>query len=301
VAEMHIPERPKVSVCVITYNHERYIGQCLESILSQQTDFEFEVIVGDDCSTDSTSSIVDRIASSDSRVRVLRPEQNIGPTQNLLAVLNAARGSYVAYIEGDDLAAPTKLARQASFLDKNRQSVLCGHRMAIIDENGVSNGRRFPAQLGAVWRLGKIIRCGMPMQSSSIMFRAASRTLRSSDYEIFDWYLFTNILMSGLGGFIPETLGCYRIHGTSLIAQMPRPEMQARMLSLYSRRFQELPERRADFFAYGLAEAWHSLRQRRPVTTDLRRFLRDTFTVRSIPSLVDLAIWILQNRAAIGR
>jgi glycosyltransferase involved in cell wall biosynthesis len=301
VVEMNLPERPKLSVCVITYNHERYIGQCLESILSQQTDFEFEVIVGDDCSTDKTGSIVDSIAMADARVRVLRPSKNVGVTQNLLTVHNAARGHYVAYMEGDDLAAPNKLARQASFLDENRQSVLCGHRMAIIDENDVPSGRQFPARLDNTWDLGKIIRCGMPVQSSSIMYRAESRTLRSSDHEIFDWYLFTDILKSGQGGFIPEPLGCYRVHGTSLIATLPREEMLARMLSLYTRRFRELPDRRADFFAYGLAEAWHAWRQKRPIHADLRRFLRDAFTLRSIPSLMDLSFWILQNRAAIGR
>lgn len=126
---------PKVSVCVITYNHEKYIRQCLQSIVDQETNFDFEVIVGEDCSTDGTRAIVEEFAERyPSIFRAIFQQTNTGGTKNFIDVHEAARGEYVAHIDGDDWALPGKLQAQVDFLDKNLECNIVWHRMLIHDE-----------------------------------------------------------------------------------------------------------------------------------------------------------------------
>ncbi len=88
---------------------------------------------------------------------VLRPEQNVGPTKNFLSVHNAARGEYVAPMDGDDVALPGKLARQAAFLDKHPDVVVCGHRAGIILEDGSKTDRTFPFRLKTILNVSRVI------------------------------------------------------------------------------------------------------------------------------------------------
>ena len=93
----------KVSVCMITYNHERFIAQAIESVLMQETDFRVELVIGEDCSTDGTRAIVREFGERfPERIRLLLPEHNLGMMPNFVATLSACRGQYVALLEGDD-------------------------------------------------------------------------------------------------------------------------------------------------------------------------------------------------------
>lgn len=111
---------PKVSVCVVTYNQEKYIRQCLQSIVDQETDFDFEVIVGDDCSTDGTRAIVQEFAEKYPDIVIpIFHEKNIGGTQNYFSVHKLAKGEYVAHIDGDDWWLPNKLSYQVNIIKNN--------------------------------------------------------------------------------------------------------------------------------------------------------------------------------------
>lgn len=106
-------KNPTLSVCVIAYNQERYLEQCLQSIVDQKTDFYFEVIVGDDCSTDATRKIIRTFEHKyPGVVRGIYQEVNTGGTKSYLDVHAAARGTYVAHMDGDDYALPSKLQKQ---------------------------------------------------------------------------------------------------------------------------------------------------------------------------------------------
>ena len=95
--------RPLVSVCMTTYNHERYIAQAIESVLEQQTDFAVEVVIGEDCSTDNTLAICREYeARYPDRVRVITSEHNVGMHANYRRTIEACRGEYVAMCDGDD-------------------------------------------------------------------------------------------------------------------------------------------------------------------------------------------------------
>src|SRR5690349_6525722 len=111
----------KVSVAMISYNHERFIAQAIESVLSQRVKFPYEIVIGDDHSTDATPSIIADFHRRypDKIVPFLR-EKNLGMAPNFMQILASCGGQYVALLEGDDFwTSKDKLQRQVDFLDAN--------------------------------------------------------------------------------------------------------------------------------------------------------------------------------------
>ena len=108
------------SVAVLTYNHERFIRQCLDSILEQKVCFKYEIVVVDDCSTDSTRDILRDYAQSHLNIRLYLNPENQGISKNNNLVLSLCKGTYVAMLEGDDYwIDPDKLQRQVDFLNSH--------------------------------------------------------------------------------------------------------------------------------------------------------------------------------------
>lgn len=127
-----------LSVCVLTYNHERYIAAALDSVLMQQTDFPFEILVGEDCSEDRTAEIVREYQRMHpDQIRVFCADQNTGgrgPTEQIRC---AAKGEYLAWLEGDDLwTDPLKLQKQVDFLRRKPEYIGCSHEVMILDGKG---------------------------------------------------------------------------------------------------------------------------------------------------------------------
>ena len=110
-----------VSICMITYNHANYIRQAIEGVMMQRTSFDIELIIGDDCSTDSTRDICLRFQKTyPGKIRLNEKINNIGPIKNFIKTLGACTGKYVAICEGDDYwVDPLKLQKQVDFLESN--------------------------------------------------------------------------------------------------------------------------------------------------------------------------------------
>src|SRR5438128_1378970 len=117
----------KVSVILVTYNHGQYVAEALDSILGQQTQFPFELIITEDCSTDGTRDIVTAYANKNpDKIRVLFSESNINTNYVMSRAIAVARGEYVALIDGDDFwTCKKKLQRQVDFLDARSECSLC--------------------------------------------------------------------------------------------------------------------------------------------------------------------------------
>ncbi|MFB5700132.1 glycosyltransferase family 2 protein [Acinetobacter radioresistens] len=130
----------QVSVCVVTYNQENYIAECLESLVTQQTSFKFEIIVGEDCSTDGTRAIVQHyVEQYPNLVIPLFHESNVGAVENVKRAYKAARGKYIAHMDGDDYALPYKLQKQFDVLENNLNCNVCTHNMLCVESNGNTN------------------------------------------------------------------------------------------------------------------------------------------------------------------
>jgi glycosyltransferase involved in cell wall biosynthesis len=128
----------KVSVFFITYNHEKYVATALESIVTQKVNFDFELIIGEDCSTDKTRAICEDYAARYPHIiRLLPSDRNYGPMNNALRVFHECKGEYVAVCEGDDYWTDTnKLQRQVDFLDANPDYAMCFTGVEVRDEMG---------------------------------------------------------------------------------------------------------------------------------------------------------------------
>jgi glycosyltransferase involved in cell wall biosynthesis len=130
----------KVSVIVHTYNHEKFIRQTLDSILCQEVSFQYEVIVGDDASPDSTPQIIQEYQSRfPDIIKPLLHPKNLGGygKNNTLATLAVCEGQYIAAMDGDDYwTNPLKLQKQVDFLDDNPDFVACFHNALIHYEDG---------------------------------------------------------------------------------------------------------------------------------------------------------------------
>jgi len=148
----NINDGPLVSAVMITYNHRGFIVQAIESILAQKTNFQFELIIGDDCSTDGTREIVaEYVKKHPERIVAVTSEKNVGMHQNMLRVERAARGKYIAYCEGDDVwHDPLKLAKQAAFLEGHPDYSMAHshcHRFLVGQNRLVPNSLSVPTQL----------------------------------------------------------------------------------------------------------------------------------------------------------
>jgi glycosyltransferase involved in cell wall biosynthesis len=125
---------PLVSICIPTYNHARFLAETLESVITQ-TDVDFEVIIIDDCSRDTTASIAHKFALRDGRIVVHVNDRNLGMVQNWNRCLDLARGTYIKYLFGDDLfASPDALRLMVEAMERTPGTALVSSARTIIDE-----------------------------------------------------------------------------------------------------------------------------------------------------------------------
>ncbi|TXH52941.1 MAG: GNAT family N-acetyltransferase [Bacteroidia bacterium] len=129
---------PMVSVFVMVYNHEPYLKECLDGVLMQKCNFNFDIVVGEDFSTDNSRNILLEYQKKyPGKFKLLLHEQNIGAVANQNAVFKACSGKYIALCEGDDYwTDPLKLQKQVDFLETNFDCVAVGHKRMILDNLG---------------------------------------------------------------------------------------------------------------------------------------------------------------------
>ncbi len=128
----------KLSILIVTYNHEKYIAQALESVLMQEVDFDYEIVVGEDCSTDNTRDILLAYHRKyPLKFKLLLHDKNQGACTNFVQSFKACSGDYIAYLEGDDYWTSTdKLKAQVDLLDSHPEYAICFHNCEEFYENG---------------------------------------------------------------------------------------------------------------------------------------------------------------------
>lgn len=256
---MSASNTPKVSIAVATYNHGQWLAQCLESIVTQTTDFPFEVLVGDDASTDKiTVKIVQEYAARYPNIikPVLR-EKNIGPTANVIDLLQRAQGKYIAHIDGDDFIAPKKLQTQCKFLDENPDTALVAHRMTTINANGDIIGK-FPQKKPTPKKFDAnyLLANHALFAHSSIMYRCeAIKKINVGDQSILDLHVYLIIGTLGNYAVLEQSLGFYRKNvGLASTNYVDKPQLLiidlAKELQLAPRAIKKYCARREHAHAY---------------------------------------------------
>ncbi len=220
----------KVSVLVPVYNLGRFIEPCLLSLLEQQTNFDFEVIAIDDGSSDDSWAIMQRLAQQWPQLKALQNSQNMGLAKTQKRLLREANGEYIAYVDGDDLALPGKLQRQADYLDAHSGCTLCYHEAEMFDDETGARIKLFTRDyynalyLEPVMTREALIRFGVFVNASSIMFRRYEGMENAIDEGCkiildYPWHILNLSHNPGTLDFIPELLGRYRFHTQSFGGQ----------------------------------------------------------------------------------
>src|ERR1041385_5528384 len=220
---------PKVSVLLITYNHARFVAEAIESILMQRVEFDFEVVVADDGSTDRTLKIIKESAARDSRLRLLPSESNVGISRNYQRGFAACRGDYVAIIEGDDYwISPRKLQLTANFLDRNPSCSFCFHR--VIRYNSLpESARLFPPHWSVEQHLTgrELAENNFTAGVSTCVYRrqvVAAVKPELWDLDIREWPFNVVMAESGSIGYVPQLLSIYRAHKSGIFSLLSNQE-----------------------------------------------------------------------------
>lgn len=215
----------QVSVCIVTYNQEKYIAECLDSLVNQKTNFNFEIIVGEDCSTDGTRAIVQKYVDQYPELIVpLFHEKNVGPVENLKQVYLKANGKYIAHMDGDDLALPNKLQKQFDVLEENLDCNICSHDVIRVSNLSINQNRDWTYS-GGVYDLLDLYKKLPFFAHSSKMFRNKYEVSFWNDLlinnEILDIDIHVANALDGNIFHIDQLLGGYRINtGVSFEAKV---------------------------------------------------------------------------------
>jgi len=212
---------PKVSVVVLTYNHARFIDEALQSVFAQRTDFDFEILITEDCSTDGTREIVKRYAREHpSVITLLLSERNQNDNDVLTRALRVARGELIALLEGDDFwTSRDKLQRQVCFLDAHPECASCVHNAWIVDETGVRQPETFcPIGWQGPFTTRDVLRANFIPTCSTMLRRTVVDSLPSwFDRAIAqDWSLHLLCSERGAIGYLDEVMAAYRAHAGGL-------------------------------------------------------------------------------------
>jgi hypothetical protein len=240
---------PKVSVVLRTFDHARFIAQAIESVLIQQAPFPFELVIAEDCSTDGTREIVNGYAERNPDVvRTVLPERNVGHGEIFRLGLEAASGSFVAYLDGDDYwTSRSKLARQVEFFEANPDCVSCFHDVSLVyDEAGLPSGAVSPRLAEGRFGLEQILmECFVP--APAMMFRSeVADDLPPWVFESawIDWLIHIKAAERAPLGYLPEALAAYRVHKGGMFSALDRVSQLEEDARFYEKLRPELPRQR---------------------------------------------------------
>lgn len=127
----------KVSVVMVTYNHEKYISKAIESVLMQKVDFDYELLIGDDVSPDSTVKILMEYKEKfPNKIKLFLRNENLGSTKNICDLFNNSSGKYIAILEGDDYwTDESKLQKQVDYLEEHEEYIATTHAVEYFNDD----------------------------------------------------------------------------------------------------------------------------------------------------------------------
>lgn len=206
--------KPKVSVWMITYNHQDYIAQAIDSILIQKTNFDIEIVIGDDYSTDDTRQIIKQYAEKHQEIIIpIFHKKNIGIQRNFATTIENCSGKYIALCEGDDYwTDPLKLQKQVDFLEANEDFSMACNSSSEVYEDGIEF--KIAKSEESIIDLGMVLREGWFIRTASIVFRREAIKKGFPDFFFkaysTDYILQAMILKQGKCKYFPEVMSAYR-------------------------------------------------------------------------------------------
>ncbi len=228
---------PKVSVCMVTYNQEEFISEAIHGVSIQNTDFEYGLIIGDDCSTDTTRDVISEFqARVPGLIKLRVSDRNIGVISNYAETLANCVGEYIALCDGDDYwTDPFKLKKQVEFLEKNKEYTLCAHETFInIDGKLIDFDCESTSDLDLTFdmfltgnRLGRNC-CSVVFRRSLCKHILALLPF----FPYLDWLTYLVCSANGKIMLLNERMAVYRIHEKGVWSGLSQADRQTGLKSM---------------------------------------------------------------------
>lgn len=250
-------DKTTISVCLITYNHAKFISQALQSIWVQSCSARIEVVLGDDASNDGTPEVAQAEARRwGDRLTILRRESNLGVGGNVLETLAACTGDYIALIEGDDYwTSPQKLERQLEMLERRPDASGCFHPVQVVDDAGRRVGSKPIPRRYRELDAQRLLRIGTVIPTCSVLLRNLGtppewlRPLTVVDTPLFVW--------AGTHGplvCLQSELAAYRLHSGGVFSGADSERRLGYVTNMYAAIAENYPQWRA--VATARADYW---------------------------------------------
>ena len=242
-------DRPLVSVAMVTYKHEAFIAEAIESVLAQDLE-DWELVIGEDCSPDGTRAIAERYAAQHpGKIRVLTSETNLGGRKNFARTLEATRGVYLSQLDGDDyFTSPGRLARMVGVLEGNDELAWAYHGVREVDDAGADlHLDRVGDPERLLDRLDVLRIC--PAASCGVLHRRPDAWDFPQwwwDSPVGDWAL--HLLLTGDRqiAYVPEILAAHRNHGGGIWggdSEVKQIRLRAKIRAAIAPGVPQVPER----------------------------------------------------------
>jgi glycosyltransferase involved in cell wall biosynthesis len=219
-------QRLTLSVVIVARNDETVIARAVESALRQETDFDFEIVVCDDCSSDRTRDVLSSLEQNHpGRIRLRFHDERMGFCHSLASGLNASAGRYAAFLEASDYwTDPTKLKQQVEYLDQHADCVLCYHKVREVDESGNDLGKVVPENPNTFLTLTDLLEHSGEIPSCAIVVRQsalAELPERSFCPNLGAWPFLLLYALGGKIGRIDDVLAARRLRRDTFAASRP--------------------------------------------------------------------------------
>lgn len=233
-------DKPLVSICCITYNHEPYIKDALDGFVMQKTNFPYEIVISDDCSKDRTREIIAEYKRKyPGLIRDVSPSKNIGVSANFRYVQDEAKGKYVALCEGDDYwTDPYKLQKQVNFMESHPMYSLCCHNYSRLNqdtgiylENG--NGDYMPegGEISCIGNFNHWLTKTLTLMYRREVYQLVLKEKKSKNWR--DAHLCYYLLKKRKGYYLPFNGGVYREHQEGIFFSLSSLQKEIINIKIY--------------------------------------------------------------------
>ncbi len=209
----------KLTIVTTTYNQEKYIGEALEGMLMQKTNFPYQIVISNDCSTDNTLEVLNSYKEKyPEKIKIIDNEKNLGAMGNFINTLNQIKDTeYVALCDGDDFwIDENKLQKQVDFLDQNKDFNICFHKAKLFYENNEKEESIIPAEAPEVSTIEELANSNYIVANSVVYrWKFNDRNLKDvfpDNIAPGDYYIHLLHAEDGKIKMINEVMSAYRRH-----------------------------------------------------------------------------------------
>jgi len=216
---------PLLSVCLITYNHAKYIEQAIEGALMQQVNFAWEIVIADDYSVDGTREILLTYQKKYPQlIKLILQEKNVGAYNNWMDLIHYPQSKYIACLDGDDYwTDPLKLQKQVDFLEANSDFAICGHEVKVLKDGLIGPSDLQSPTTETTYTIQDLAK-GNLFHTSSVVYRQGLIPQFPSWLDqspVGDYVLHMLNAKRGKIKFFPDIMAVYRRHDTGSWSSLP--------------------------------------------------------------------------------